>query len=394
LPHFLDLTPHKQPINRAEIASRSPVTPLTPKTSTSSAYVGTTPNRHPPSKQLVHFLQPSLTMRFTLLSLTILCSLALSASAQTDVEPRKKPPLVQVIPEPRNSLSFLINGTKVLGLDGGFNMRRPFLYPVLGPSGIPLTRMGHPHDPISHSHHNSIWISHNDVAGTSFWADNGGTIETVHIARLEDADDHCAAELKALWKDKAGNTVLTENRRITLTPLATSDPRSLPNQKTITPTSLWRIDIDSELIAPKDPVVLGATAFGFLGVRMAKTIGVHDGGGRITNSEGGINEKECFRKPARWVDYSGPITANTDEGITLMDHPKNLHHPVEFHVRGDGWMGAATTFRNPHSIEPNTPLRLRHGLLIHSGSANPDLIENEWKRFATTTFEAFGKKKP
>jgi hypothetical protein len=330
-------------------------------------------------------------MRFSLFSITTLLTFTLHTAVLGEVGPRKKPPLVQVIPEPRNGLSFHINGTKVLGLDGGSQMRRPFLYPVLGPSGMPLTRMGHPHDPISHSHHNSIWISHNDIAGTSFWADNGGTIETVHIARLEDADDHCSAELKALWKDKAGNTVLAENRRITLTPLESANQDNRPSSS---PTNLWRIDIDSELLASKESVAVGSTAFGFLGVRMAKTMGVHDGGGRITNSEGGLNEKECFRKPARWVDYSGPVTAVADEGITLMDHPKNIHHPVEFHVRDDGWMGAATTFRNPHVIEPGTPFRLRHGLLIHSGPANPIQIETEWKRFAATSFEDFGKKKP
>lgn len=333
-------------------------------------------------------------MPLILPAITLFLALALHASAQTQAPVRKDPPLVQVIPEPRNNLSFLIQGTKVLGLDGGTNMRRPFLYPVLGPSGLPLTRMGHPHDPISHSHHNSIWISHNDIAGTSFWADNGGTIETVHISRLTDTDEYCSAELKALWKDKAGNTLLTENRRITLTPLPAKEPRPSGTPKSFTTTDLWRIDIDSELITAKDPVPIGSTPFGFLGVRMAKTIGVHDGGGRITNSEGGINEDGCFRKPARWVDYSGPVTRETDEGITLMDHPSNLHHPVEFHVRNDGWMGAATTFRGTHTILPDQPLRLRHGLLIHTGAANPELIEREWKRFANTTFEPFGKKKP
>ena len=44
-----------------------------------------------------------------------------------------------------------------------------------------------------------------------------------------------------------------------------------------------------------------------MSVRMAKTIGVIDGGGRILNSEGQLNEKEVFRKPARWVDYSGAV---------------------------------------------------------------------------------------
>ena len=53
---------------------------------------------------------------------------------------------VQARPEPRHGVSFLVDGRLVLGLDGGAGMRRPFLYPVLGPAGVPLTRMGHPHD--------------------------------------------------------------------------------------------------------------------------------------------------------------------------------------------------------------------------------------------------------
>ncbi len=257
-------------------------------------------------------------------------------------------------------------------------MRRPFLYPVLGPSGQALTRMGHPHDPVSHSHHNSVWISHNAVDGTDFWADNGGTIETTHMTRLEDADDHAALELRALWKNKEGVPLLQENRRVTLTPLG---------------AALWRVDLEMELACAKDPVPLGATAFGFLGVRMAKTIGVHDGGGRILNSEGGLNEAGCFRKPARWVDYSGPVTASEDEGVTLMDHPQNLHHPVEFHVRNDGWMGAATTFRNAHLIEPGTPLRLKYGLLVHTSKTGPGEMQAEWERFSQSAFRPFVSKK-
>ena len=29
--------------------------------------------------------------------------------------------------------------------------------------------MGHPHDPVGHSHHNSVWIAHESVNGESFW---------------------------------------------------------------------------------------------------------------------------------------------------------------------------------------------------------------------------------
>jgi hypothetical protein len=227
--------------------------------------------------------------------------------------------------------------------------------------------MGHPHDPVSHSHHNSVWLSHHDVGGTDFWADNGGTIELVHIARLEDGQDRAALEAKVSWRDKAGAVLLNEWRRIELVVLG---------------SQLWRIDIETELSAAGAPVTLGQTPFGLLGVRMAKTIGVTDGGGRILNSDGGVNEAGCFRKPARWVDYSGPVTAALDEGITLMDHPQNLHHPVEFHVRNDGWMGAATTFRAPVTVEAAQPLHLKYGLLVHSGLGESSEIEAQWRRFA------------
>jgi hypothetical protein len=147
-------------------------------------------------------------------------------------------------------------------------------------------------------------------------------------------------------------------------------------------SDLWRIDIGTQLPAVGGAVTLVQTSFGLLGVRMAKRIGVADGGGRILNSEGGVNEVGCFRKAARWVDYSGPVTADVDGGTSLLDHPQNLHHPVEFHVRNNGWMGAATTFRAPITLMPEKPLHLKYGLLVHSQGTGATEVEQEWQRFA------------
>jgi len=50
--------------------------------------------------------------------------------------------------------------------------------------------MGHPHDPESHSHHNSVWISHYDVDGVYFWGDRGkGKIRHKRIVEFADADE-------------------------------------------------------------------------------------------------------------------------------------------------------------------------------------------------------------
>src|SRR5205823_2801627 len=131
------------------------------------------------------------------------------------------------------------------------------------------------------------------------------------------------------WIDESGKTLLKEVRTLRFRPQGGGQ---------------WLLVIDVVFSAPaKEPVTLGKTPFGFIGVRMAKTIGVHDGGGMIRNSAGDVNEKEVFRKPAKWVDYSGPTTKHAREGITLLDHPGNPNHPTVFHVRDDGWMGASVT---------------------------------------------------
>jgi hypothetical protein len=115
---------------------------------------------------------------------------------------------------------------------------------------------------------------------------------------------------------------------------------------------------------------------------MAKTIGVHDGGGMIRNSEGAVNEPQVHEKPARWVDYSGAITAQAREGITLFDHPSNPNHPTVFHVRDDGWMGAALNFVGPRTIEVGRPLKLRYGLWVHSGVPAAGTIDEQFAAFA------------
>ena len=59
---------------------------------------------------------------------------------------------------------------------------------------ISLTRMGHPHDPQSHSHHNSVWISHNSVNGISFWEDRGKGRSCISASRrLDDGDQSVCA---------------------------------------------------------------------------------------------------------------------------------------------------------------------------------------------------------
>jgi hypothetical protein len=304
--------------------------------------------------------------------LTILFVLATQTAAQVDLPAAKPVPRMQVLPLPEDQASVTCDGREIARYYFGKDLYRPFLYPIIGPSGRSLTRMGHPRDPNTHSHHNSVWISHHDVGGVGFWNDaktSEGRIVHQKVLRYEDNSDEALIEVQNAWIDGAGRgkTLLEERRAMRFRPQESGQ---------------WLLILDITLSAPKQPVTLGKTNFGFLGVRMAKTIGVHDGGGMIRNSEGAVNEKQVHEKPARWVDYSGPMTPSAREGITLLDHPQNENHPTVFHVRDDGWMGAAFNFFAPRTIDPAHPLKLRYGLWVHSNVPTAATIDDQFAAFA------------
>jgi hypothetical protein len=310
--------------------------------------------------------------KYFLVYLMVILSIVAQDFVQAFSAP-KAVPVMQVIPMPYDQASFQRDGVELARYHFGSGLHRPFLFPIIGPSGRSLTRMGHPHDPESHSHHNSVWISHHDVNETNFWADRGdGKIRHKRIIEYEDAKEHASLVAENEWISKDGITLLLETRRITMIPL---------------PDSEWLLMIDMNFKAANGPVTLGKTPFGMIGVRMAKTIGVHDGGGTIRNSEGDVNEKEVFWKQAKWVDYSGAITNDKLEGITLFDHPDNPNFPSHFHNRNDGWMGASLTFSGPREIHPVKPLHLRYGLYVHNNIKSSDIIEAHWKQFSALPSE-------
>ena len=287
--------------------------------------------------------------------MTAWLALLLLANPATDPElPSAKPvPAVQVIPLPYDQASFTHLGRELTRYHFGPLLQRPFCYPIEGPDGCSLgLRMGHPRDPVTHDHHNSVWISHANVDGVDFWANRGPNVGHIAHERVEQYEDgpHAAWMLCVnAWKGSQGKTLLREYRRIEVQPTAADG---------------WLMLIDLQFETPSaKSVTLGQTPFGMIGVRMAKTIGVNDGGGRILNSAADRDERAVFRKP-RWVDYSGPVTAEHSGGITLMDHPSNVSFPSPFHVRNDGWMGACLTLHRELRIEAGKPLRLRYGLWI------------------------------
>jgi hypothetical protein len=279
-------------------------------------------------------------------------------------------PRCQVLPLPDHQALFQVDGAERLRWHFGPSYPRPFFYPLVGPSGGSLTRMGHPGAP-DHDHHRSVWFAHNKVLGIDFWGDRtDARVRQKQWLCYQDGDDEAAMAVLLGWYDG-------------------HDPKELLEQELVTgvrpgPDGETFVELQATFRPTADSLEFGKTNFGFLAVRVAKSISEHFGGGRITSSEGATGELAVFAKPARWVDYSGPVPKGDAEGITYFDHPSNPGHPAHWHVREDGWMGAAVCLENPVMTTRKEPLVLRYLLHAHRGAADPARAEKVAKEFAAS----------
>jgi hypothetical protein len=123
-------------------------------------------------------------------------------------------PRCQVIPQADHQVAFLIDGRERLRWHHGPSYPRPFFYPLLGPSGSSLTRMGHPGAP-NHDHHRSVWFAHNKVLGIDFWSDSTeARIRQQHWLAYADGDEEAAMAVQLGWYDGHDPQPLVEQELI------------------------------------------------------------------------------------------------------------------------------------------------------------------------------------
>lgn len=303
------------------------------------------------------------------------------------------PDRVELIPLPDHQVRFQIDSLEVTRWHFDPKYPRPFFYPFNGPSGSTLTRMGHP-GAQDHDHHRSIWFAHHKVNGLNFWAEGTGTaIRQKHWYRYRDGEKEAVMASLLGWYDTEGTEIMEQDLVAATIPLENGE-------------HLLEIQITMRPGDGQEKVTLDQTNFGFLAVRVAKTISHSFGGGQLTNSEGLVGEKAIFGQAARWMDYSGPVSlpalsrngsgrATTIEGITYFDHPENPRYPTAWHVRSDGWMGAAFCLGEGYTITNDSPLTLRYLLHAHGGDYDPDRAAAVAESFAQRRgFEIAKSKQP
>lgn len=276
-------------------------------------------------------------------------------------------PRCQVVPLPDNSYAFEVDGEVLTQWNAASRYPRPFFFPVHGPKLGRMTRMGHP-GAMDHDHHNSIWFAHHKVLGIDFWSiKSTSQVRQLHWHAMRDGMEEAVLAVQLGWFDGHDPAPLLQQELVICV-----KPLDEP-QIELQASSNWTMELQSRFLPTAESLEFQQTNFGFLAVRLAKSISGQFGGGVLTNSAGAIGESQIFEKPAEWVDYSGTVGLRVDPqqaGITYFNHPENPGSPISWHVREDGWMGAGACLKQALITTREQPLMLRYLLHIHSGELN------------------------
>ncbi len=248
---------------------------------------------------------------------------------------------------------------------------RPFFYPLIGPTGQPITRSypmkpDVPGESKDHPHHRSMWSAYGEVNGTDNWSEGKHHGRQVPQGEPEVVSGPVFGRLTARnqWVGPDGKPQLDDQRSLTVYNVG-------PERRLF--------DYEITFMATYGDLHFGDTKeAGLLSFRVVSSMDA-DREGRIENSAGGIGEKECWGRPAEWCDYSGPVAGET-VGIGVMDHPGNFRSPVHWHVRGYGLMttncfgdstfaGEEGGHRGDHTLKAGHALTFRYRVLLHRGHA-------------------------
>lgn len=276
---------------------------------------------------------------------------------------------------------------------------KPYLAPVFGPGGKQMTRNypmktveGEQHD---HPHHRGICFGHESINGFDSWAETATfeemkanpknaakakeRLDALGSCRHREFTELVAEADKAVivevcdYLDASGKKLCTETRRMTFR--AAGDTRIID----------FAQDFSGEA-----SVVFGDKKDAGLSIRVPTSMAVDTKlGGKIINSDG-ITDKDAWSKPAKWVDFHGPVEGE-HLGVAMLNHPSSFRFPTRWHVRTYG-LFTANPFASQqfdkslpdgsHEIKAGETLKLRHRFIFHKGDEKAGKIADAWEAYA------------
>ena len=278
------------------------------------------------------------------------------------------------------------NGKLFTTLHYGDAWTRPFMHPVVGPSGSNVTRtyplvLDLPGETRDHHHQKSFWTAWGDLSCNGVQHDDGwseawdghGTIVARRCDIVENGPVRGKIVMALDWLSKDGIKIMEEERTYTYYLLNDGEQA---------------VDLKVVFLPTEGDVTFGDTKEGGIcSIRVASSMDA-TGKGTIENSYGAVGEDETWGKRAEWCDYYGPVKDGSIAGITIMDNPSNFRFPTYWHVRNYGLMTAnpfgLSYFYNDKSkdgsytIKAGEPFVFQYRVFIHSGSTKEATVGNRY----------------
>jgi len=272
---------------------------------------------------------------------------------------------------------------------------KPYLWPVIGPTGKPVTRAypmetidGEQHD---HPHHRSIWFGHEDVSGVETWHEQRTFDESKSASMKE------RAKRLGQTKHREFKKVEVKNDQVLL--VTADDYYDVNGKKFMEDERRYAfqingdqrvIDCDITFKAVGEPVIFNDAKDAGFSVRVPTLMAVDSKmGGHILTSEG-KTDKDAWGTRAKWCSYYGPLDGEM-VGITMFNHPSSFRYPTPWHVRTYGLLTAnpfgtknldKTAEDGTTTLKPGDKLVLRHRIILHKGDPKAADIEAAYKAYA------------
>jgi len=287
---------------------------------------------------------------------------------------------------PTGDLDIRINNELFTRYDTHTGPNKPYFYPVFAAGGKRIVRRygvetveGETHD---HPHHRGMWFTHGEVNGEDFWSEEGKAAKTVNTGfeEVQSGAVYGSFRAKTDWISHEGKKIAEDTRDVRIYNLA--DGRLMDFEVTMKPIG--------------GPLVFGDTKEGSFGLRVPDSMrvvaGKDKGLGHIETSEG-IKDGATWGKPAKWVDYYGPVEGET-LGIAIFDNPGNLRHPETWHVRDYGLFAVNPfglhDFNNDkqhpklgeHTVSEGQTITFRYRVFFHKGDTIQAGIGDAWNAYS------------
>lgn len=256
----------------------------------------------------------------------------------------------------------------------------PYFYPVIGPTGVNITRHwpmkegeNEEHD---HPHHRSLWFAHGEVNGNDFWHGDSEKIIHDEFIKISSGPEVGIIQSRNKWVAKTGQVVCTDTRM----------------HKFYNRPDGQMMDFEITIHAMQDDITFGDTKEGTMAIRLAPTMRVEGkiGQGHIVNSEG-YCDKDAWGRRAAWCDYYGPVNGKI-VGVAVFDHPDNLRYPTWWHVREYGLFTAnpfgVHYFENAPegtgdlTIKSGESVTFKYRFYFHKGDEKQGKVAEHYREYA------------